>query len=80
VDSDVQSKLATGESFESIAVGLSRIANQTIEGSRASRDWNAAVQATEARQLLKLYQKSGIQAVRDRIQRQLQQPAIMVHR
>ncbi len=80
VDSDVQSKLATGESFDFIAVGLSQIANQTIEGSRASRDWNAEVQATEARQLLKLHEKSGIQAVRDRLQQQLQQPTVLVHR
>jgi hypothetical protein len=79
VDSEVQSKLAAGESFDLIAASLSQVANQTIEGSKESRDWNAEVRATEARQLLKLYQRSGVQAVRDRLQQQLQQPEIIVH-
>jgi hypothetical protein len=44
-----------------------------------SRDWNAQVRRKEARELLKLYQRGGVQAVRDRLQQQLQQPEIIVH-
>lgn len=79
VDSEVQSRLATNESFGSIAAALSQVADQTIEGSMESRDWNAQVRRKEARELLKLYQRGGVQAVRDRLQQQLQQPEIIVH-
>jgi hypothetical protein len=43
-------------------------------------DWNEQVRKTQARHLLKLYQKSGLQAVRNLVEQQLQQPDISFHR
>jgi hypothetical protein len=80
VDSEVQSKLAAGESFDTIAVILSGIASQTLNSSRNPRDWNAQVQASEARLLLGLYHVGGVQAVSNQLEQQLQQPAVLVHR
>jgi hypothetical protein len=80
VNAEVRSRLAAGESFDTIAATLAQIENQTIQGSRESHDWNAEVRATEARQLRKLYEKSGLAAVRARVDEQAQLPDIVVHR
>ena len=79
VDEDVQSRLAAGEPFESIAAALSQTAE--IESTaRATKDWNALERAVQARKLLRLYQNKGAQAVCDSVQKQLQVPMILVHR
>jgi hypothetical protein len=81
VDEDVQSRLAAGESFESIATVLSQTADQATENTaKVTKDWNALERAIHARRLLRLYQNKGAQAVCDLIQKQLQVPMILVHR
>ena len=81
VDIQVQTELAAGKSPDEIVVELSQIANQPIQGpSRVTRDWNAQVRAGQARHLLRTYQRSGEQALRDLVEKQLQQPEIVVHR
>ena len=81
VDVELQSKLAAGDSYDSIASWLSEIANQPIAGGpRATRDWNTEFQITEARHLLRRLQGSGAPAVLKLVQQQLQAPAITVHR
>jgi hypothetical protein len=74
VDIQVQSEIQGGEPFANIATQLNSIANQRTAPSAG--DWNARDQATEARQLLKLYQRSGAQALSETVQ----QPEIQVHR
>lgn len=82
VDQQVQSELKAGQSWDSIAAELSQVENQIVSGSvlRGTYDWNAQVRKVEARHLLKLYRKNGLQAVSDLVQQQLQQPEIVVHR
>lgn len=81
IDAQVQAELLAGEAWETIAAELEQISNQTVPGgSRTIMHWNAQVRKTQARHLLKLYQKSGLQAVRHSLQQQLQQPEILVHR
>jgi hypothetical protein len=80
VDADVQSRLAAGESFDSIAAALSQTASQTIGTPAAAKDWQAQERAAHARQLLRTYQSKGANAVRDLVQQQLQMPVILVHR
>jgi hypothetical protein len=76
VDVQVQSEIQAGKSFAAIATQLSGINSQTT----APRDWNAQDRATEARQLLKLYQRSGAQALSDTVRQRLQQPEIQIYR
>jgi hypothetical protein len=76
VDAQVQSAIQTGQSFDAITAQLSGIISQTT----ASQDPNGRVRATEARQLLKLYQRSGAQALSQLVQQHLQQPEIQIHR
>jgi hypothetical protein len=78
VDANVQAQIANGVPFVAIAAGLQQIRDQPI--SAATTDWTARVQSTEARQLIKLYDRSGAQAVADRIHSQLALPEITVHR
>jgi hypothetical protein len=80
VDAAVQSDLAAGRSLDDIAVALSLAAKEPNEGSGGRRDWNAVVRAAEAKQLLKLYERSGSQAVRDLLVQHLRQPELLVHR
>lgn len=81
IDRQVQSELQAGEPWDTIAGELAQIANQTVPGSsRATTDWNAQVRKVQARRLLKLYQRSGLQAVLDLLKQQVQQPEILVHR
>lgn len=81
VDVAVQSQLANGVPFDEIAPSLEQIRDEpTAHTSKATRDYSALVRATEALQLLNLYKRSGAQAVRDRVDQQLQMPQIVVHR
>lgn len=73
--------MANGAPFAEIAANLEQIETQPIAGaSKETRDWDAQVRSTQARKLLKLYQRSGAQAVRERVAQQLQMPRIVVHR
>lgn len=76
VDVQLQSEIQAGESFAAIATQLSGIDGQTT----APRDWNAQGRATEARQLLKLYQRSDAQALSDTVRQRSQQPEIQIYR
>jgi hypothetical protein len=77
----VQSQLANGVPFETILAGLQQIGDQPVSGnSKTSRDWTAQAGADEARHLVKLYQRSGAEAVRTLVNQQLQTPEIVVYR
>jgi hypothetical protein len=76
VDVQVQSGIQAGESFAAIATQLSGINSQTP----VPRDWNAEGRATEARQLFKLYQRSGAQALSDTVRQHLQHAEIQIYR
>jgi len=76
VNAEVQSELAAGQTFDKIAAGLAETANRRPNGQR---DWNAAARASQARALLRRYQRSGAQATVDFVQEQLREPEIVVH-
>lgn len=81
VAASIQSQLANGVPFETIVAGLQQIRYQPISGtSKATRDWAAQAAADEARHLIKLYQRSGKDAVQTMVNQQLQTPEIVVHR
>lgn len=79
VDSGVQSQLAQGTPFETIASQLQQLASQTVAPA-ATRDWNQAEQAQQAALLLRQYKKHGAQAVANLVNQQLQAPVINVHK
>jgi len=79
IDQKAEGQLDAGESFDSVAASLSAAAAPGPAAAEA-RDWNAETQATEARRLLKLYQRRGGAALRSTIQQHLAMPVIAVHR
>jgi hypothetical protein len=79
VDQSVQSQLAVGESFDSVAASLSAAAAQWPAAAQTN-NWNAETQATEARQLLKFYERNGGPALSGLIQQELALPVVVVHR
>jgi hypothetical protein len=76
IDGQIESEIEMSEPYEDIATKLDSIRYRTSPRG----DWNLRARITEARQLLKLYQRSGSQALHDTVQEHLRQPAIQVYR
>lgn len=81
VDTAVQPQLAKGTPAEQIEASLETLANQqAMATARSKKDWNAVMQAEEARRLLLLLQRRGADVLGSQIAERLRMPAIAVHR
>jgi hypothetical protein len=81
VETKVEAQVTSGVPFVTIAAALQQVTDQPSSGGKqATVDWIARAQAAEARQLIRLYDNHGAQAVIDFIKRQLATPEIVVHR